>query len=107
MHSRHVFRVFLGVLALSTSLAWSPGCVASTRGRLYVQVGPPRPLLEVRAVAPGPGYVWLQGYHRWDGRTYVWVPGYWQIAPRPRAVWVPGHWERDRRGWYFIDGRWQ
>lgn len=75
--------------------------------RLYVRVGPPAPIVETRLTAPGPGYVWIAGYQRWNGGTYVWVPGRWERPPRPRAVWVPGHWVRERRGWYFVDGRWR
>jgi hypothetical protein len=91
---------------VAVTLAISTACV--TGGRLYVQVGPPRPLVEAAVVSPGPGYVWTPGYHRWDGGGYVWVPGAWVRAPRPRAVWVPGRWVRDRRhGWYYVEGRWR
>jgi hypothetical protein len=51
--------------------------------------------------------VWIAGYHRWDGRAYVWVPGHWALPPRPRRAWVPAHWEHDRRGWFFVDGHWR
>ena len=64
-------------------------------------------MVEVRRVPPTPGYVWVTGYHRWDGRAYVWVPGVWVAPPRPRAVWVAGHWSHDRHGYYWIDGRWR
>jgi hypothetical protein len=87
-------------------LAGAAGCVAAT-GRVYVRMGPPVRVVEVRSVAPGPGYVWIEGYHRWDGRGYLWVPGRWERAPRPRAVWVPGHWAQDRHGWYWVEGRWR
>jgi hypothetical protein len=92
---------------ITLTLAASTAC-AGTRGRLYVRVAPPRPVVEAAVVSPGPGYVWVPGYHRWDGRAYVWTPGAWMRAPRPRAAWVPGHWAEDRRrGWYFVDGRWR
>jgi hypothetical protein len=25
----------------------------------------------------------LPGYHNWDGHAYVWVPGRWEVPPRP------------------------
>ena len=80
---------------------------ASASTRVYVRVGPPAPVVEVRRVAPGPRYVWVAGYHRWDGRAYVWVPGNWMLPPRPRAVWVAPHWQHDRHGYYFVEGRWR
>ena len=44
-------------------------------------------------MAPGKGYFWIGGYHRWTGTAYVWVPGRWALPPRPGAVWLPGHWK--------------
>lgn len=78
---------------------------ASTR--VYVRVGPPAPIVEVRPVAPGPRYAWVQGYHRWDGRAYLWVPGRWAVPPRASAAWVPGRWVHERRGYYWVDGHWR
>jgi len=75
--------------------------------RVYVRVGPPRPIAERRVVAPGPRHVWVPGFYRWDARRYAWTPGYWAVPPRARAVWVPGHWVRERRGWYFVGGYWR
>jgi hypothetical protein len=80
---------------------------ASPRGRVYLRVGPPAPIVEVRAVAPGPRYVWIDGYHRWNGRGYAWVPGRWAVPPRPRAVWVPARYAHERHGWYFVAGHWR
>ena len=91
----------LGMLILTTTL----GC-AAPRGRVYVRVGPPAPIVERRVVAPGPGYVWVPGYHVWNGAAYVWRPGRWVVPPRRRAVWVPAHWQRDRHGWFLVEGHW-
>ncbi|HEY7290289.1 MAG TPA: hypothetical protein VH583_10680 [Vicinamibacterales bacterium] len=84
----------------------SPGC-ASPSGRVYVHVGPPAPIVEARVAAPGPGYVWLPGYYRWNGAAYVWAPGRWERPVRPSARWVPGHWVHEHRGWYFAEGHWR
>jgi hypothetical protein len=75
--------------------------------RVYVRVGPPAPVYETRVVAPGAGYVWVEGYHRYSGNRYEWVPGHWVRPPRPHAVWVPGHWDHDNRGYFWIEGRWR
>jgi hypothetical protein len=96
------------LLALTSSLAVASACVsAAPRGRVYVRVGPPAPIVERRIVAPGPGYIWIAGYHAWDGRAYVWRPGRWERAPRRNAHWVPARWYHDRRGWYLIEGHWR
>jgi hypothetical protein len=92
----------LGILLLASTTA-----CATPRGRVYVRVGPPAPIVERRIVAPGPGYVWVPGYHMWNGASYVWAPGHWVVPPRPRAVWVPAHWQRDRHGWFIIEGHWR
>ena len=34
---------------------------------VVVRVKPPHPVVETRVATPGPGYVWITGYHRWDG----------------------------------------
>ena len=70
--------------------AWRRRRARAPRAACYVRVGPPAPIVETRVVAPGPGYVWIPGYHRWSGSAYVWVPGRWDRPPRARAVWVPG-----------------
>src|SRR5579872_2486424 len=88
--------VFAGVLATSAMAA-----------DVVIRVGPPRPLVERRVVAPGPGYVWIGGYHRWDGNAYVWVPGRWELPPRPRARWVEHRYVRRGGGWVFVEGHWR
>jgi hypothetical protein len=93
-------------VVLSAALA-STACAAPAGGRLYVRVGPPAPIVERAVVAPGPGYVWIPGFYRWDGAAYVWVRGRWDRPPRPRARWIPGHWAHERGGWYFIEGHWR
>jgi hypothetical protein len=90
-----------------TLLLTAAGASAAQRGRVYVRIGPPAAVAEVRSVSPGPRYVWIPGYQRWSGRAYVWVPGRWAVPPRARAAWVPGRWVHERRGWYFVDGHWR
>jgi len=102
-----LLRTTAAAVLLAAAVGAMPACVA-TSGRLYVRVGPPAPIVEVRAVSPGRGFIWVPGYYRWDGRGYIWMAGTWQRPPRARARWVPGHWARDRRhGWYFVEGRWR
>ena len=95
----------IGLLAV-TSLLSAPAAMAGAR--IYVRIGPPVPVVEAQIVAPGPGYVWVGGYHRWDGAAYGWVPGHWVLPPAHRTVWVGGHWaQHHSRGWYWVEGRWR
>jgi len=98
--NRFVFAIALTAVVLIASPSWAGA-------RVYVRVGPPAPIAEVRVAPPGPRYVWVEGYHRWDGRAYAWVPGRWVVPPRARAAWVPARWVQERRGWYFVPGHWR
>ncbi|SPE25857.1 conserved exported hypothetical protein [Candidatus Sulfopaludibacter sp. SbA3] len=88
--------VFAGLLAALPAAA-----------QVVVRVAPPAPVYERAIPAPGPGYVWTPGYHRWDGRAYLWVPGAWVVAPRPHAHWVSAHWAHRGGGWVFVEGHWR
>jgi len=48
---------------------------------------PPAPVVEVETVAPGPGFIWIDGFWAWHGR-WVWERGHWDRPPRPGMVWV-------------------
>ncbi|MEO8432790.1 MAG: hypothetical protein ABI592_14875 [Acidobacteriota bacterium] len=107
-------RSLRGILLTAATFAsvWAmaaPAAPASAAPRVYVRVAPPRPpvAVEVRPVAPSRRHVWVGGYQRWDGRSYVWVPGTWNLPPRRHAHWSAGHWRHGRSGWYWSDGRWR
>jgi hypothetical protein len=90
---------------LLTSFA---GCVLAMGAEVViVKVAPPRPVVETRVVSPGTGYVWVKGYHRWDGNAYVWVPGEWRRPPHEHARWVDHRWEHRRDGYVFVEGHWR
>jgi hypothetical protein len=74
---------------------------------VIVRTAPPHAIVEHRAVAPSPRHVWIAGYHRWDGRAYVWTAGRWELPPREHAVWVAPRWEHRTGGYVFIEGRWR
>jgi hypothetical protein len=81
------------------------GCAA--HGAYYARYGPPAPRYGVVGVAPGPGYVWTDGYWDWRGNNWNWVGGRWVRPPRPHAVWVAPEWRHEGRGWRFHRGRWR
>jgi len=86
-------------------LVWLwPGLTAA---QVVVQATPPIPIVEHPASPPGPGYVWLGGYYRWNGVRYVWVPGHYATPPRPDVQWVPAHWVTRNGGWVFVEGHWR
>jgi len=108
MEGRRTLRFILASAVLAGALAMSTACAtAAPRGRVFVRIGPPAPVYEARAVAPGPGFVWVPGYYQYAPRGYVWVPGRWERPPRANAVWVPARWVHERRGWYVVEGHWR
>lgn len=105
-------RIKSGATLAAAVLACALGlgaCASDTRVRaaVYVPTGPPAPVSEVVTVSPGPGYIWIPGYHQWNGSAYVWVGGRWDIGPRPNARWVGGRWRHSGRGWYWVPGHWR
>ena len=72
MRNRPFIKAFANAVVLATALTAATACASAAprRSRVYVRVGPPAPIVETRVVAPGPGYVWIPGYHAWDGRAY-------------------------------------
>jgi hypothetical protein len=109
MDRRKVLRVVAGGLLVVSSFACGPAYAAppATQARVYVQIGPPAPIVERRVVAPGPGYFWVAGYHTWNGRAYAWVPGRWERVPPGHTAWVSGHWAHEKRGYYWVNGHWR
>ncbi|SRR5579883_38390 len=74
----------------------------------YYATAPPPPLrAEYIGAAPGPGYVWINGYWGWRGNTYTWVNGYYARPPRPHAVWVAPRWENYHGRYRFHEGHWR
>jgi hypothetical protein len=80
---------------------------------IFVRTPPPRPV-SVGAVGrrPGRGFVWTNGYYRWNrprrGRPgFVWMPGQWRRPPRHGMVWVSPGWRRGRGGYTFVAGGWR
>ena len=92
------------VLAAVTLFA---SCGGGVRAGVFVGTPPPPALYEAPVAAPGPGFVWIAGWQRWDGNRYVWVPGRWERPPRGRHHWQPGHWSHNHHGWSWHEGHWR
>lgn len=97
-------RKLLAAAFVMTS-AISTACVAG--GAYYVRYAPPPPRYGVFGVAPGPGYVWTEGYWDWRGNNWFWVGGRWMRPPRAHAVWVAPEWRPEGRGWRMRRGYWR
>jgi hypothetical protein len=110
MHRRFLTGfVFAGVLAFS---ALVPAGCSQHRGPtvgadFVIRVAPPRRVNERRDRAPGRDYVWVSGYHRWQGQSYAWVAGRWERRPHPRARWEGPRYVRRQGGYIFVEGRWR
>jgi YXWGXW repeat-containing protein len=76
---------------------------------VYDSEPPPPPPAEVEVIPapPGPEFVWIGGYHRWNGRRYVWVRGRYEHRPHSRAHWEASHWEARGRAHVWVEGRWR
>lgn len=100
------FRSLSMATLFAAALFFTPAA-GSAAPRIWVPAPPPPPVVEARPTAPGRRHAWVGGYHRWDGRSYVWVPGTWRATPRGRGGWVSGRWVHSRRGWYWREGHWR
>jgi hypothetical protein len=95
------------VLPLALLATTMIGCASrSYYSRRYPPPPPPR-AYGVVGMAPGPGYMWIDGYYDWRAPRYHWVPGRWVRPPRARTVWVPGHWDRRGRDSRWVRGHWR
>lgn len=92
---------------LSSAFGLVLGLGSMSAAEVFVRIAPPVAVVETPGPRPGPGHVWIAGYHRWEGGAYVWTPGRWEVPPRARARWVPHHWARRRGGWVFVEGHWR
>lgn len=102
-----IIRVLIPCVAATLLMT---GCVVGPpRGHLFVRgvvaVAPPAPRVEIDGAPPYPGYIWINGFWRWNGYRHIWVAGHW-VAPHPGYRWMPRHWVRVRAGWRLVGGRW-
>lgn len=94
----------IAVIAASSVLAACGGGY----GYGYANYGPPPPVsFGIVGSAPGPGYVWIDGYHVWRGGRYEWVAGRWERPPHAGARWVRPEWRHEGRAWRFHEGHWR
>ncbi len=101
---------FSSALLCSAAVVVLSGCVVAARVPgpvFYVDRAPPVAYSESVVASPGPGYVWVGGYHSWTGRDYYWNRGHWTLPARGYSRWNQGYWYRDYRGHYWVPGHWR
>jgi hypothetical protein len=89
----------LVIIAIAASLAAS-GCAAG-----YIDQQPSDVVYE-QGVAPGEGYVWIDGDWVWGGGRYTWHNGRWG-RPRAGHTWARGNWAHTSRGYHWNGGHWR
>lgn len=92
------------VLALMSILL--AGCLGGFGYATVTTTRPPAPYVEIVGTAPGPQYVWVDGYWWWNGNDYIWVRGHWGIPPGPTYVYRHGGWVYDDGSYVYVHGRW-
>jgi hypothetical protein len=97
MRNKIIGLIFTGILSAGSGFA----------AEVFVNVAPPRVIVEKRSRAPGRDYVWINGYHRWNETAYHWEPGRWEQPPRPHAHWEQHRWVHRNGGYVFVEGRWR
>jgi hypothetical protein len=107
---------FLTISAAFAALPMTTGCYVEARSvpppeeEVVVESDPPPPPppeVEVIPASPGVEFYWVAGYHRWEGRRYVWVPGRYVRRPHAHARWEVAHWEARGRAHVWVEGRWR
>ena len=88
--------ILLAILACGTAFAEDIS--------LGIRIGAPPPprVVAVRPPAPGPDFIWVEGYWYPVGGHYRWHEGYWTRPPYPGAIWVAPHHNGER----FFAGYW-
>ena len=73
-------------LLLLAALAAGGAVGCSRHYRAHIPPPPPPPpyAYRERGVAPGPGYVWVDGYWVFRGNHWHWVSGHWVRTPHSR-----------------------
>ena len=95
--------MLLAVAAAGLTLA---ACGPSYVG-MRIGPPPPRPVTGYAGVAPGPGYVWTEGFWDLRGGRWHWVQGRWVVPPRRHTVWVSGYWAPHGGRYRWHAGHWR
>lgn len=90
---------------------YDEGAPVAQRSYRVVQQVPPPPVPptvnEVVTPSPAANAVWIPGYWSYDGNSYAWVSGHWEIPPANTHQYVAAHWENQGAGYFFVPSYWR
>ena len=75
--------------------------------RVEAPSAPPQTPVENIPPSPAPNAVWVAGYWIYDGRSYAWMSGRWEIPPPFAHAYVPAHSESRNGQMVYVPGYWQ
>ena len=82
-------------------------CPVASFAQIAIRIGPPPRMHEDRGQRPERGYVWINGYQRYEGDHYVWTPGRWERPPQQNQRWVAHRWARHGDHYEMQEGHWR
>jgi hypothetical protein len=59
-----------------------------------------------RPARPSAQHVWVGTEWQYNNGHYEQVEGHWDTPPHGHRGWTGGHWVKERRGSYWVPGRW-
>jgi hypothetical protein len=110
-------RSFAKTTALLALMLLGIGSEVDAQVLIGIRIGPPPAprVVRVLPLAPGPNFVWIEGYWYPVGNHYKWHNGYWTEPPYEGGRWVgprhdgerfhAGYWDGER-GRFEHDHRW-
>ncbi len=90
------------VLVFSVSLL----AIADSKAQLVVSKIPVTPKTKQFA-KPTKYHVWISEEWAPGVKSYVYVPGYWGMAPTTGSTWKKGYWNKTPKGYSWVIGYWE
>jgi hypothetical protein len=75
--------------------------------RVQAPSGPPATPVDPVPPQPASNALWVPGFWIYDGRSYTWTAGRWEIPPPYARTYVPAHSEMRNGQMVFVPGYWQ
>jgi hypothetical protein len=102
---RPIFKTLMMAFSFAAGMS---ACTLTFRpipNSVVVTTAPPRTVVEVQTVTPGPEYVWIDGYWNWSGSSWAWTNGRWETS-RAGYYWVTPHYTHSGGKQYYAAGGW-
>lgn len=96
-----------GTIYGSQPTAYSqPATYYHTTSAQAVPPAAPAPYKDVVTPSPAPNAAWIPGYWDYNGTSYAWSAGHWEIPPAGSSIYVAPHWEVQNGANVFVRGYW-